>query len=1087
MIILTPQAENSMKRVVRLLLQPSFWVSLSLLSAPFLALLIAEEAEDYERVELQHEPAPLYATSPGHTVFGEYVGAHWCPPCMNSASPSLTNLKSSNPEDFTYVSFFESDSGGWPSDSPINRHNHLMSSSSGYPTFSFADSQSAPCYKVGAAGSNYYDGDFSNGGCMSSQSSDFELSLSMVLNSTSGDVAVTLEAIYTGPEASIVVYVYGAITEKIGADSYDNGVRPGHNWRGWLLNSANTGFQQLSLVKDTWSEHTWTTPLSQVRGSSGLTQWENFWPVLALMDGPHSTYNDFFVAIDPDMGPMVDVGISDFTLENRNLMDGFIPGDILDLSLEVTNNGVEAYSSGGSMGVYLISGLEELLLEEQPIGTLDVSGSKTLQMEFDTSEIEVEFSGVSTFRARLNDLGGDRNSSNNIQDQMAPHDLPPTPSQPAATGTTTFERGDKVTFEVSAIPNDIVDEISTMTPYMQYSKSGIGSWDDSWVSEPELVGSGENQLYVLTIHSPPNAEAGYYDTRVKWQDAAGQHSEWLETNNAFELKNALPRVLTNQDSDFAGIPAVKVETVEKVSLEGLVRDAETPLSQLSIQSNDPEFLGWDSAKSEITVRFSSIENDPSGNPIPQGVFITIGDDEDQNTGMLLFNVIENGAPRWSPVPTQPVFEGGSASVSLTPFLTDSDDDGNPISSSSLSLSVVSNDNEELVQVSVDGHTITATTVDKDSNGVAQVILDANDGAKSSQTTLVFYVINVNDPPTVDLSTLEGLTLRSGEQSSVDISTLMGDIDDPDDEIWVEVNTAVPGSVQFDHINGVLNMHWLEPGIHSVSLTLIDSHGDWSESHFEVSILDSKPITWNSDFQDGDFEPEIENLQVGENPIITINNLGPLQLSEIKTRWSICNSIVGICHSAGSVDGLGPFEAASFDGGGMSVGDYLTLSVKAKDSEGWDRETREILQILVPTTNEKPETIPSEADEINQEQQNGGEDTGFTTLEIIAGILILIVFIGGGALVGLYFSGYFGNPPMESKNALGGEQSYGTQTPSMVENHSIVHDQPQTEKDGVIDFENTEPDHPPIPEGGLPEGWSMEQWKYYGDQWIERNK
>ena len=137
------------------------------------------------------------------------------------------------------------------------------------------------------------------------------------------------------------MYVYGAITEKIGADSYDNGVRPGHNWRGWLLTESGSGFQQLTLEKDTWLEHTWETPLSQVRATSGKTQWENFWPVLALMDGPHTSYNDYFVAVDPDMGPMIDVGISEFTVENSNQMTGFIPGDVLDLSLQVTNNGVE--------------------------------------------------------------------------------------------------------------------------------------------------------------------------------------------------------------------------------------------------------------------------------------------------------------------------------------------------------------------------------------------------------------------------------------------------------------------------------------------------------------------------------------------------------------------------------------------------------------------------------------------------------------------------------------------------------------------------------------------------------------------------
>ena len=101
-----------------------------------------------------------------------------------------------------------------------------MASSSGYPTFSFADSQSGTCYKVGAAGSNYYDADYSAGGCMGSNSGDYVLSLSVVLDSATNQVTVNVESTYVGSSSSVVVYLYAAITEKIGADAYDNGVRP---------------------------------------------------------------------------------------------------------------------------------------------------------------------------------------------------------------------------------------------------------------------------------------------------------------------------------------------------------------------------------------------------------------------------------------------------------------------------------------------------------------------------------------------------------------------------------------------------------------------------------------------------------------------------------------------------------------------------------------------------------------------------------------------------------------------------------------------------------------------------------------------
>ena len=29
--------------------------------------------------------------------------------------------------------------------------------------------------------------------------------------------------------------------------------------------------------------------------------------------------------------------------------------------------------------------------------------------------------------------------------------------------------------------------------------------------------------------------------------------------------------------------------------------------------------------------------------------------------------------------------------------------------------------------------------------------------------------------------------------------------------------------------------------------------------------------------------------------------------------------------------------------------------------------------------------------------------------------------------------------------------------------------------------------PPLPATGLPDGWTMEQWNYYGNQWLEQNE
>ena len=1081
MIILVVPSQKPMTSVFRLLSHPSVWISIFLISNPSLSVFESQEDSLSERIELDQEILIWYANSPGHSVFGEYVGAHWCPPCMSSASPSLDNLKTSNPEDFTYVSFFESSSGGWPSDSPINRQSHIMQASSGYPTFSFADSQSGSCYKIGASGTNYYDSDFSNGGCMGASSGNFQLELTMSLNSTTEYVSITLDSKYTGPDSSVDVYVYGAVTEKVGADAYDNGVKPHHNWRGWLLNEDDSGFLEMTLSQGVWSTYTWNAPLSMVRASGGYTQWENFWPVLALMDGPHTTYNEFLVAIDPDMGPLVDVGILEFEVENTNQMEGFIPGDTLQLSVRVSNNGVDSYSGGGDLGVYIISGSDEIYLGGQTIGNIGIAGSFLFQTNFDTSEINPINSGVSTFRAKLVQMEGDRNSSNNFADEVSMHDNPPTASQPAAITSTTFERGGHIQFESSALSNDLLDDIFTMFPRMEYSKSGSEVWESSWFSEPQIFGSGANAVYIHTLQTPPNADSGKYDTRIKWEDAAGQQSQWLVTSEAFELSNALPRVLSSNDVGFVGIPTVKIDTTETISLFGLVRDSETPLSMLSITSDDPEFISWNPASSQINVHFDTIQDDSLGNPIPQGIFINIDDGEDVNSGMLLFNVIENGAPRWSPIATQAVFEGGSASLILTGFLSDSDDDGNPTPVSDLSLSIVSNSNEDLIHVSIEGQTITAITADEDVHGVAEIVIMSDDGTKSSQTSVVFFVINVNDAPEIDISSLQGMTMKSGESASIDILPLISDIDDPDDEIWVDVDTRVSGSAQYDHIAGLLNMQWEEPGEHNVKLTLIDSHGEWSSSQFVVTVLDAKTLTWNSETQLGDLELHLEDFSLGLDPIVTISNIGGIDFVQSHVRWSICNGIVGICHSAGQSQGMAPFTAISSDGMGLSVGDYLTLSVRGIDRDGWDWETSEQMDILVPTIESPVVSDPiNEIEDVGKDQQSGQEGNDLSNIEIVVAILILVLFIGLGAMVGLYFSGAIGGG-----SAVTSRDSPGNKVRQQIHHENLSEYDQKPSEEVPIDFEKQEEIYPPLPEGGLPTGWTLDQWKYYGEEWLQR--
>ena len=1021
------------------------------------------EQETAEKQELQAKEMPRFAVSPGHTVFGEYVGAHWCGPCMGSASPSLVNLKNSNTEDFTYISFFEGASTGWPSDGPVNRQNHIMASSSGYPTYAFADENSGSCYKVGSAGSNYYDADFSAGGCMHADASDFSMELGIALDSTGDIVTTTLDITYLGAN-DITVYVYGAVTEKIGAEAYDDGSRPHHVFREWLL-SADNDFTEVTLIPNQVETLTWDKPLNTVRSGGGNTQWENFWPVFALMDGDYSTYNEVYAAIDLDMGPLIDIGIVDFEARNSNANNGFVAGDTLDLDVNIANNGAEAYSDGGSIDIYHLSGGEELHLGGISINQLPVGGTQSYSILFDTSEITLTPSGTSSFRARISGIVGDRVPSNDYQDGIALHDMPPVPNRPVAVAESSVERGTPIQFESSALPNDLVDDMSTMTADLHYSVHGTDTWEDAWITAIDMVGSGGNSRYIHTITPPMNSQSGSYDIRMQWTDSGGQKSDWEITENAFELRNALPRILGPGDDGYGGIPTVKVDTVEAVSIVGLISDAETPHGELIIDSNAHQFVSFDSETLEINVLFDQISYDSIGNSISQGIFITVGDGEDINSGTLMFNVIENGQPRWSGIPTQSFNEGGSSSLVLTEYVSDTDDNGNSVPANTLSLSVVSISDESLLSAEIYDQTLNVAALDDDSFGMAEITVRASDGVKESDTVIIFYVNNINDAPIIDLGEYSNPILQSGDRLTFNVIDLISDVDDSEEDIWITVTTFVPGAVQFNPISGLATMSWEDAGEEMVTVTAEDRHGASSAAIITVSVVDDLPLLWVDSSGFGDLSVNISSTEYGLNPSVTIENVGNLELSEIKVIWSVCNSITGICNDFGTSHNMGPFIVLANDGEGLKIADYVTLSVDAVDSDGFDRSTTDQYKAYAT---EPVEITPDEPD--NSDNQDKPVISVMTAGLIAMGIMLSIALVLALAIV----------------------LQRGRRDGVNVE----VYDY-QDEYD-YSEYEEPEPSPlvvpppppgmgPPLPPEGLPPGWTMEQWNYYGAEYLKRRE
>ena len=1047
--------------------------SISALALVFLMLTMSQigliecEKIDTQNNELEMEAAPLFASSPGHSVFGEYVGAHWCGPCMSSASPSLNNLKTSNPDDFTYVSFFQGSGTGWPDDaigSSGTRRDHVMAASSGYPTFSFADEQTGSCYKVGAGGTSFYDNDYTSGGCMAPSSSDFTMELSTSLDSAGEIVTTDLTITYLGSIPSVSVYVYAAVTEHSGAENYDDGYKPHHVFRSWLLNTNNNGFEQVILSPNNPSELSWDESLSVVRAADGKTQYENFWPVVALMDGPHTSYNNFYAAIDLDMAPLVDIGISDFIIEGN---PGFIQGDNLVLSSTLQNNGVNAYLDGGNIDIYFLDGLEEVYLAGASINSnLATGATQDFSVNFDTSSIAMQPSGTSVFRARLSNLDGDRIASNNYADVSGLHDLPPVPSTPTAVSSPNVNRGSTVQFEVSAIANDLVDTMNTMHPTLQYSESGLESWDDTWIEGPEIIGNGGNSRYQYSINTELTSEVGNYDLRVMWTDAGGQNSGWLESSDAFLLQNSVPVIYSSSSNEYAGMPTVKVDSDEAISIIGLINDAETPLQLLEITSDDTEFISWDPMSLEITVRFSQVIRDSHGNPLPQGIYFNVNDGDDTNSGLILFNVIENGAPRWSPINTQSFDEGGYGSITFTNYLSDTDDSGNSVPVAGLSLSILDISDGTFVEANLNGHSLSLVSLDDDQFGIVDITVRASDGIKYSDTTVTFHILNVNDAPRIDLTGIEDVTLQTGDVSNILLSERITDVDNSDDEIWIVVSNEVTGSTQWNPITGILSMSWQESGVQTVSVTAEDRYGDVTSSIIQVNVVDELPLVWKNGAL-GDLTISLDTTDYYTNPSVEISNVGELVLSEITVFWSICNTVTGICHTSGISHNFGPFIVNHIGGEGLGIGDYMTFTVRAVDEDGMDRVTEETLKFH--------STLPALIIDDNQSEDINEANSGMGIL-MISGIMSLVLLL----LITLLLSI---NVALRRKKQS--QDVYDTYDQPSVKPLSYHVNNTPKKSSGIA------PPPPPLmaqlPPGGLPDGWSMEQWHYYGEEYLRRVK
>ena len=989
-----------------------------------------------EAPELLELVEPLAApTNPGHTVFAQYITSDNCGYCYAYGSPAHNQAKNSLPDNYVYISYHSASYGNTADAesgniAPIYGVQHL-GESGGAPKTSFGDAT----LNTGCGSNTCWDQFISSGGNMHSTAADYSVNVGQSDNGDgTSDVTVTASYIGSGTPASSIK-LYAAVTEKVcHSHAYSDGSK-GHNcWEAWLLNNGGyasnsgsvgggTGFETISLSSGS-SSTTWTVPNNLVaQGASNMNV------VAALFSGwsTSSFQEDVYAAADGTMQPPIDISMVSFTVDNQDGAPGFMSGDILDLEVTVRNAGADTYSDGGTIEICY----DNQCFDSTSLNTLsNAAGStntQTFTTTFDTSSIVNTANGLTGFKAQVTGLTQDGNGANNVQMSYIEHDFIPVADTPVADGTIAIPRGGSLDFDVTGNARDGVDTLATMTPEFEVAPHDSTSWSSDWVSSPSSLTAPGTQYerYVFSVDPVNTASSGDYDVRARFTDARGQVGDWKVASEAFSLMNGLPVVVDPNQPDtapstcpsFPGLPTVKVETNERISLEGLVCDAETELSNLVITSNDPSFIAWHASSGEIEVNFPRIQHDGHLNSQVQGLGISINDGEDTNTGTLLFNVIENGQPRWSSIPAQSYDEGGSVQVSLGQYLTDTDSNGDSASVLDLSVAIVSIEPADILQAEMYSNTLMISAIDDDAFGSVIITVRATDlDGQMSETPIHVHVQNLNDAPRFDTTGLENLMVQVDDTLELDLSDRLTDVDDDDAEIWATV-ASNDGMVQYNPISGVLTATYTSAGQYMVQLSASDSHGDTGQWNMVIEVVDSIDLVWSNDGINGDIHIVVTDMYFGKSPTISLVQLSAVELTEIVAEWQICNTQSGICWEQGfvSIDSTTILTGHTFVAvnpdtmATLANFDEVKVHVSAIGTDGFDYESSTI-SFLAEQESDSSETPGETVDDTDSDQASddtsasSDESGGLSTMVIIGVVGLVFLLVVAGVLATMLLRG-----------------------------------------------------------------------------------
>ncbi len=1008
---------------------------------------------------------------------------------------------------------------------------------------------SAVCYQSGAGGTTTYDPFFYQTGGKKHNMGAYGDHSIIVFNTPNGTsyVDITVQAAYIGTgTAPSSVSILSAMTEK-SCNSYPYTVggntKAGHCWKAWLLNAPTSYASSSGLVgsgtapvtldlSNGPASYTWTVPLNLINGG-----FNNLHSVVVMFDSWSSgtTRATALTAGDSDMAPPIDLGFTSLTSSNAVGTDGsaFIPGDELQFAYTVQNNGIDPYSDGGDVVLYRIDGMYRYEIDRATVPTLAVGATTQGSFTFDTTDLDGRYS-AHTFETRLENLVDDGNAGNDLARVMVSTDQIPIVNEPAFNTKTELDRGDKLVMEITGDPVDSVETFETHTAILEASLSGGNDWSTEWVYVDPVVRTKTTgvQYFYAEIEPDVLAMEGDYDIRLALEDSRGQRNNWMVEVGAFSLLNGPPTIAEGW------FETVAVSTDVWVDMSLAIIDPESPVTDLTVTSTSQYFLGWNQATGEMGVHFDGpITKYPSGQ---ETVNVVVSDGEpgrESNILFLDFRLTESGRPVWRPFTETPTLNEGGATYPypITDFVYDSNTPTEDL------VLTIENSKPEILSASIEGMMLSLTPVSETSGGIVELIITASDGESSASTQLFVHINEVNDLPTFDAECMEALIadIYVGWNAVLDIAPCVTDVDHEHDDLEYQIKDYDVARqeaklLEIDVDTGVIELKYETRRMRDIEVEVIDPSNGRASYTLSIDVV-PKTLTIGDEVGSGaDFDLTTSDMYWGFLPTLHLQQSSDLIGDELE--WQMCSAYV--CYDNGIIlinqayadEGWNFVLETTSEDTVLEEGDVLKIIIRATDSEGrpWtsdmftiessappdgmvtesdsaddlaeiEKNLNDMLELLNRIeAGLAPEERMSEVEQAFDESCSEGIDlaacqtwaqrnpstttatsnpSGSVSLSTGASVAIaafvgIIVFV---VIAVLLLSG------KEEE-----EESFMIDVPAQdLEANSMFGG-----SEGIFQSEVPQvvvpPGAPPLPPEGLPPGWTMEQWSYYGKTWLEQN-